>query len=353
MERRPLIKDVLVGFVTTSDPATERGPANIITVAKAELPQVLYLLYTKETEENLKALIEWIKFDEELAKAQVNPILLDLPDPTNYETLSFLFHEKLKEIGEKHRGVYFHLVSGLPQARIAFALCLYALPRIKGMLWEVNPPRPSPTRPYQAPPPKKLERDKCKGRLERWPISIFEEFRKILLEEIATIRLEINLNTEQALLDGERLDLRPSTRRRGEAGPVRPRTFQTLVLLAAKKRYGAGNDEVPKKLILQTAYSDQTERNAAVNIRRALDSLNRQARRITQASKRTPLDPFIIDVVRGNRLIGVYRLTHKLDPADETIMFEGDLWNYLLKMGLSSDDLRSLFPELYPPSERA
>jgi len=90
-----------------------------------------------------------------------------------------------------------------------------------------------------------------------------------------------------------------------------------------------------------------------VNIRRALDSLNRQARRITAASKRIPLDPLIIDVVRGNRLIGVYRLTQKLDPADETIEFKGDLWNYLLKMGLSSSDLRSLFPELYPPLERA
>lgn len=346
----PLIQDVLIGFVTPSDPGTDRGPANIITVAKAQLPQVLYLLHTHTTQANLEALKDWIQSDPELSQAKVEPILLDLPDPTKYEELAFLLREELKKLSKKHPGAHFHLVSGLPQVRIVFALCLYAQ-ILPGTLWEVNPPGPPQAR--TPPPPQKLDKNECKNRLERWPTSIFEDFRNILLEKIQAIRLRIDLKTEQAWLDGELLDLRPSTRRRGEPGPVWPRTFQTLVLLAAKKRYGAGNAEVPKKLILQTAYRGQSERNAAVNIRRALDSLNRQARRITAASKRIPLDPLIIDVVRGNRLIGVYRLTQKLDPADETIEFKGDLWNYLLKMGLSSSDLRSLFPELYPPLERA
>jgi hypothetical protein len=346
----PLVQDVLVGFVTPSDPGTDRGPANIITVAKAKLPQALYLFHTHDTQANVEALKNWIQSDPDLAKAKVETISLDLPDPTNYEKLASLLKEELKKLSKKHPGAQFHLVSGLPQVRIIFALCLYAQ-ILPGTLWEVK--SPPPARAFQPPPPQKLDKNECEKRLERWPTSIFEDFRDLLLKRLLAIRLRINVKTEQAWLDDELLDLRPSTHRRGEAGPGRPRTFQTLVLLAAKKRYGGGNDEVPKKLILQTAYRGQTPRNAAVNIRRTLDSLNRQARRITGAGKRAPLDPFVIDVVRRNRVIGVYRLTHKLDPADETIEFEGDLWDYLLKMGLSPGDLRSLFPELYPSAERA
>jgi len=64
----PLVQDVLVGFVTPSDPGTDRGPANIITVAKAKLPQALYLFHTHDTQANVEALKNWIQSDPDLVK---------------------------------------------------------------------------------------------------------------------------------------------------------------------------------------------------------------------------------------------------------------------------------------------
>jgi hypothetical protein len=340
-----LVQDVLIGFVTTSDPGSDRGPANIITVAKAKLPQVIYLLYTDATQANRDALHRWIKADPELANLTIRDSKLDLPDVTDYERLASLLPEKVEEISKQHPGAHFHLASGLPQARIVFALCLHALP-LTGTLWEVNPPEPFKPRPYQAPPSPKLDRRVCEQRLERWPTAIFDAFRNMLLERYKAVRLRFDLHAKWAWLDGKPMDLRAATRRRGEPGNFRPRTFQTLVLLAAKKRYGLGDDHVPKTLIFKTAYSDQDESNAAVNIRRALESINRQARRITESSGRTPLDPLILDVTRGGRPIGIYRLTNKLNPPDETIEFVGDVRDYLQKMGMSHSDLSSLFPGL-------
>jgi hypothetical protein len=346
---KPLVQDVLIGFVTTSDPGTDRGPANIITVAKAKLPQVIYLLYTDATEANRDALRAWIEADPELADLTVRDSKLDLHDVTDYEKLASLLPHEVKEISRQHPGAHFHLVGGLPQARIVFALCLHALP-LSGTLWEVNPPQPSKPRPYQMPPPQKLDRKACERRLERWPTAIFDAFRTMLIERSKAVRLRLDLRAERAWLDGQALDLRASTKQRGEAGDARPRTFQTLVLLAAKKRYGLENDTVPKSLIFQTAYHDQSKSNAAVNIRRALDSINRQARRITEIRGRTLIDPLILDVKRGAQAVGIYRLTDKLNPPDETIEFVGDVRTYLEEMGVPHGDCSSLFPDL--PQER-
>jgi hypothetical protein len=352
---KPLVQDILIGFVTTSDPGTDRGPANIITVAKAKLPQVIYLLYTDATQANRNALLEWLKADPELARLTVADWpKLDLPDVTDYEKLASLLPEEVKAISKQHPGAHFHLVSGLPQARIVFALCLHAL-SLTGTLWEVNPPEPPKPRPYQAPTPPQLDRKACEQRLKRWPTAIFDAFRNMLLERYRAVRLRLNLQTEQAWLDDKLLDLRASTRPRSEEmlissiasneKDLRPRTFQILVLLAAKKRYGLGNDQVPKSLIFKTAYHDQKEANAAVNIRRALDSINRQARRLTERSSR-PLDPLILDVKRGGRPVGIYRLTDRLNPSDETIEFIGDVRVYLQKMRISPNELSALFPDL-------
>lgn len=356
---RPLVQDVLIGFVTTSDPGTDRGPASIITVAKAKLPQVIYLLYTDATRANRDALLEWFRADSELANLAVPDWpKLDLPDVTDYEKLAALLSEELKKISKNHPGAHFHLVSGLPQARLIFALCLNAR-LLSGTLWEVNPPEPPKPRPPL--PPQGLDKEACEQRLERWPTAIFDAFRSMFVERYKAVRLRLNLQTEQAWLDDRLLGLRASARPRSErelvamftseeGRDIRPRTFQTLVLLAAKKRYGLGDDRVPKPLISQTAYSDQREAHAAVNIRRALGSINRQARRITELTGRAPLDPLILDVKRGGRPIGIYRLTDKLNPPDETIEFVGDVRDYLQKMGIAEGDLPSLFPDLPPPA---
>lgn len=342
---KPLVQDVLIGFVTTSDPGSDRGPANIITVAKAKLPQVIYLLYTDATQANRDSLLKWLKADRELANLTVPDWpKLDLPDVTDYEKLATLLPEEVKKISKQHAGAHFHLVSGLAQARIIFALCLHAR-LLMGTLWEVNPPEPSVPRPYKAPPPQQLDKLACERRLERWPTAIFDAFRNMLLERYKAIRLYLDLRTEQAWLDRSPMDLRAATRRRGEAGDVRPRTFRTLVLLAAKKRYGLDDDRIPKALIFKTAYYGQDKPSAAVNIRRALESINRQARRLTERAAR-PLDPLILDVKRGGRPAGIYRLTDKLNPPDETIEFVGDVRVYLQEMGVSRSDLSSLFPDL-------
>jgi hypothetical protein len=114
-----------------------------------------------------------------------------------------------------------------------------------------------------------------------------------------------------------------------------------LVLLAAKKRYGS-DDQVDKDLIFKTAYSDQKHQNAVVNIRRALNSINGQARRLSKP----PLKDLILDVKHGRRPTGIYRLTDELTPADETIEFIGNVRDYLRKMGVPPSDLSSLFPDL-------
>jgi len=340
-----LVRDVLIGFVTTSDPGSERGPANIITVAKAKLPQVIYLLYTDTTQANRDALHEWLRADRELAEVEVRDLKLDLPDVTDYGRLATLLPEELKKISKSHPGAHFHLVSGLAQARIIFALCLHSQ-LLTGTLWEVNPPEPPKPRPYKAPPPRELDRQACEQRLERWPTAIFDAFREKFLERYRAIRLRIDLPARQAWLDNRRLDLRAAAPRRGEGDTPQPRTFGLLVLLAAKKLYGGGDDIVPKALIKETAYSDQ-KAHAPINIRRAIHSINRQARRLTEGAAK-PLDPLIVDVKRGGRPIGCYRLTNRLNPPDETIEFVGDLRQFLEQIGvkLSSPGARSMFPNL-------
>lgn len=335
-----LVQDVLIGFVTTSDPGSEPGPANIITVAKAKLPQVICLLYTDTTQANYVALCEWLKADRDLAGAKVREFKLDLPDVTDYERLATLLPEELKRISKNHPGAHFHLVSGLAQARIIFALCLHSQ-LLTGTLWEVNPPEPPKPRPYKVPPPQELDRRACEQRLEPWPTAIFDAFREELIKRYKAIRLRIDLLTKQAWLDDRQLDLRAATPRGG--GSPQHRTFRTLVLLAAKKLYGGGDDIVPKRLIKATAYSDQSEVNASINIRRAIYSLNRQARRLTEKASK-PLDPLIVDVKRGGRPIGCYRLTNHLNPPEETIEFVGNLRQSLSEMRISN--LRAIFPFL-------
>ena len=342
-----LVRDVLIGFVTTSDPGSERGPANIITVAKAKLPQVIYLFYTDITEANCAALHEWFMADQELAGVEVREFKLDLPDVTDYERLATLLPEGLKKISKNHPGAHFHLVSGLAQARIILALCLHSQ-LLRGTLWEVNPPKLPKPRPYKAPLPQALDRHACEQRLERWPTAIFDAFRREFLERYKAIRLRIDLPAQQAWLDANhRLDLRAAAPRRGEGGRPQSRTFGLLTLLAAKKLYGGGDDIVPKSLIKATAYSDQRKTNASINIRRAIHSINRQARRLTEGASK-PLDPLIVDVKRGGRPIGCYRLTNRLNPPDETIKFIGDLRQFLerMKLKLSSRDTRLMFPNL-------
>lgn len=332
--------DVLIAFVTTNDPwppnKNKEGPAQTVTAAKALNPQFVHLIYTDSTSGNFQDTEAFLKKGLNPMPLQIQGHKLDLDDPTDYHRLMKLMPPLLKGIRKQHPGGRFYLVSGLAQPRIIFALCLTSQV-LDGALLEVQ--RPDPTDPWPATP------EGYQQRLEELDLSFFEHFREIFREQYEAIRLRLDLNTQQAWLDKHKMDLRAVTRGRPAPEGFRPRPFQTLVLLAAKKRYGAGDDIVPKALIRRTAYSDQSDVKAAVNIRRALDSLNRQARRLTEDSPQ-PFDPLIQDVKRGGKPIGSYRLTDKLSPADETIKFVGDLRVYLQSMGVARSDLQSLFPDL-------
>lgn len=341
-----LVQDVLIGFVTTSDPASERGPANIFTVAKAYRPQVAYFLHTRETKPNFQSLCEWFAQDPDLRETMIvneDWLCLDLPDITDYGKLAELLPPVLEDIGRRHPGANFHLVSGLPQVRIVFALSVFAqcLPGA-AKLWEVVPPVTSRPSAFVAPPFQPLSAEECAKRLKVWPTAIFGYFDGLLHERYQRFRLTINVRTEQAWLDNALLDLRARPPKKGEPGVPRPRTFQLLLLLAAKKRYGGGEDMVTKALVKRLLYNDQHYAN--VNIPRALESLNRQAARLTEKSARGPL-PHLVEMKRG-----VYRLTGRLAPAAETIHFVGGpelLREYLRnKVGIREPEMRSLFPGL-------
>lgn len=332
-----MVQDVLIGFVTTSDPASERGPANIFTVAKAHRPQVAYLLHTQETKANFQSLCEWFAQDPELRDTKIvndDRLCLDLPDITDYGKLAELLPPVLEEIGRRHPGANFHLVSGLPQVRIVFALCILAhcLPGAK--LWEVVPPvTPRPSA-FVAPPFQPLSAEECAKRLKAWPTAMFGYLEKLFKERHQRFRLTIYLRTNQAWLDGELMDLR--------ARKPRPRTFQLLVLLAAKKRYGGSNDTVTKKLVLDAIYTGL--KNGEMSLLHALEGLNKQAARLTAKSERGALVP-LVEIKRG-----IYRLTERLAPARETIHFmEGPeaLREYLRnEVGIRQPALTNLFPEL-------
>ncbi len=334
--------DVLIAFVTPSDPQSKNpnrpGPAQTVTAAKALEPDCIHLLYTSLTKPNMEETKEFLSKDPKLKKTEIIAHKLDLPDARDYQRLKELVPDLLKSIRYQHPGGRFHLVSGHPQMRMIMALCLASWV-LDGSLYEVE--NPDPANPW----PK--VREGYQQRLKVMDTSIFEYFRELSRRQLQAVRLRIDLALQQAWLDGNRLDLRSTTSRRGLPGDRRSRAFALLVLLAAKKRYGGVSDVVPKALIRATAYSDQSEASAPVNIRRAIHSLNRQARRLTAGAKK-PLDPLIVDVKRGGRSIGCYRLTNRLNPPDETIEFVGDLHQFLKRLGVkvSGHDARVMFPNL-------
>ena len=317
------VQDVLIGFVTNHDPVSPRGLANIVTAAKALTPQVVYLLYTEQTEDNYKKTKRWLESEFRSSGVDIpDRRPLSLADVTHYGELAQVMRDELSSIAQNHPGAHFHLVSGLCQARIVFALCLFAR-IIDGTLWEVNPPAS----------PDKTDKESCQMRLERWPVAIFHGFSEILRHWFDQVRLSIDLTAKQARIDGQLLALRSRYAQKG----LGSRTFQTLVVLAAKKKYGAGDEFVTGKFLGGTIYQDV--RNPYVSIHQAMATLNAQAAELSQSSKR--LSPLVIKEKGG------YKLTDELNPPAGTIEFIGSLREYLQGLGMKAID--KLFPAL-PPS---
>lgn len=316
-----IVQDVLIGFVTNHDPQSLRGLANIATAVKALSPQVVYLLYTEETRPNYEQTKQWIESDSELQGIDVPDMpSLNLPDVTNYRELARVIREELSKIEQNHPGAHFHLVSGLCQARVVFALCLFAT-KLNGTLWEVNPPAS----------PEETSKESCKKRLEPWPIAIFHEFFKILYQRFGQVRLYIDVDTKEAKIDGRPMAFRV----RVASKDLGSRTFQTLVVLAAKKKYGAGDEVVTAKTLRNTVYKGAN--NPSISIHQAIDNLNAQAAKLSQGAK-PPLSPLVV------REKGGYKLTDGLNPPTIAIEFVGSLREYLRSLGIKPD----LFPALPP-----
>ena len=318
--------DVLIGFVTTHDPVHPKGgPGNLLTALKALEPDFAYLLYTEQTASNREALKAHMAEDPRLRRTEVPerpPLPLD--DVTDYGRLADLLPEQLREIRLRHLGARFHLVSGLSQVRLIFALSLSA-GVLDGTLWEVNPPDPRELWP--------ADREGYRRRLEPVDVGIFHRFRELARRLAQRVRLRIDLELETAELDGQRLDLRSKS--------AQPRTFQLLTLLAARKVYGRGQDSLTKQQLIRWLYSDVYRLNAQVNVPRAVRSINAQARRLSRAD--APLAELIATEGRGGR----YRLTDALEPAEDAIEFRGDLRQYLQeRVQLSPSEIEDLFPDL-------
>lgn len=319
---------VLIAFITTHDPweDEEKGPAQAITAAKALEPKFIHLLYTDSTKSNFEATREFL--EENLSHSKVFEHKLDLTDTTDYQRLKDVLPNVLKDIRRQHPGGNFYLVSGQPQPRFIFSLCVFSQV-LNGAILEVlrpdiNDPWPATSEGYEK-------------RLKELDLSFFTYFRELFLEQYKKVRLKLRIDTEEVWLDDKRLDFRARLSESEKEYIQKPRTFQTMVLLAAKKLYGGNNDKISKRELKKLVYDDTM---ADINIPRAIQSINKQAAKVTKSSS-VPLNPLIIQ--SGG---GIYQLTDRLNPAEESIEITGDLKSYLKKILKKMDVSQELFPYL-------
>ena len=314
--------DILVAFVTKHDPESDRGPAQTVTAAKALEPQQICLLYTEETEAACQNTVDWLSRDPVLKDTAVSLYKLDLPDARDYKQLSDVVPTVLEQIRRKYRGA-FYLVSGHPHVRLVMGLCLNSYV-MDGNLLDVRDPDPKNAFPE--------DKQGYKKRVSEMDLGLFEQFRERGRRHWQNVRLNIDVTAKRAFLDNKPFDLRASRTIAG--GKPRHRTFELLVLLAAKKKYGRPDDTITKSYIAKTVYSDMGY--CGVNIRRAIDSLNRQARRLSRKHA-TPLDPIVCELGEEAHRTGTYKLTDKLSPVQETVNFTGDLKAFLRNIHCNPD----------------
>lgn len=320
---------VLIGFVTPNDPISPRGPGQILTATRALAPRYVHLLYTDTTKGQMEATKAMIL--EERSNVEVESHYFNVPDAREYSALVAVLPGLLQEIRRKRRGL-FHLVSGHPQVRLVMALCLVGRV-LDGVLHDVGDPDPK-TATAEGP-------EDYRRRLRTVDLEIFDRFREMAVLSATSPRLRLNLAGRHASVDGKSLDLR--ARRSTRGGEARPLSFNLLVLLAVKSRYGA-TPGVPKALVERVVYRDVGEESRRTAIPRAIRSLNRQAARLTRRSP-IPLDPLVCE-----QEAGVYVLSEGLRPPEEKIAIEGDVWEYLVEsLGYTPTPEEFPFLRLRPP----
>jgi hypothetical protein len=328
--------DVLIGFVTQSDPwqKEEEGPASIVTAARALCPGYIYLLYSESTQENAKRTREFL----EKSWFGVNPKLpswhkLELPNPTDYNRLKETIPDNLMQIKRSHPGARFHLVGGLAQARMTLGLCLSA-GVINGICWEVERPNPKEPWPHRS--------EGYQSRLKEVDPAFFHHFRELFMQQFKRVRLRLDTDQHRAeLLDQGKtmpLDLR--------APDGHFRTFAILALLAARKCYGGGQDHLYKRDLKRTVFKDiASDVNQTINIPRDIRSINKQAKEWTRETAFV-LDPLIAPLGKGS--VMCYQLTDALDPGEETIDFRtSDLRGFIRRYFTEEAECKELFPHLF------
>lgn len=328
--------DVLIGFVTTSDPWQKEaeGPASIVTASRALCPDYIYLLYSKSTQENAERTRQFLAEQWYDAHPQLPDWpMLDLPNPTDYNRLKEIIPDHLMRIKKRHPGARFHLVGGLAQARITLSLCVSA-GVTNGISWETERPDSKDPWPHRS--------EGYRARMKEIDPSFFHHFRELFMQQFKRVRLRLDADQHRAeLVDQGRtmpLDLR--------ATDGHFRTFAILALLAARKCYGGGQDHLYKRDLKRTVFKDITsDVNQTINIPRDIKSINGQAREWTSKTAFV-LDPLIAPLGKGS--VMCYRLTDALDPGEETIDFGiSGLRGFIRRYFADEAECKQLFPHLF------
>lgn len=316
--------NILIAFVTLSDPETARGFAQTLTAARALEPSVVHLLYTEHTEGNCASTIAAMRGYPALANADFVQHRLGVADARDLTTALSGLRAAIPAIRRHRRGL-FHLVSGHPAMRLAMELCV-AVGDIDGVVHSIDDP---------------LDRDdtsrmSCQNRMRDLDINIIREFLRDNYQKQANARLHISVAGQRVTLDGRTLGLR--SRQSGEGGMPRSAACEILAALAARRKFGRGDAALSVDQLSQAAYGSRSE---APNVWKRIEALNEAAARVTKKSP-SPIAEMIVPVPERS---GFHELSPLLEEAD--IVFaesEGDLLDHLKALGIG--ETRLLFPRL-------
>jgi hypothetical protein len=318
--------NVLICFVTTSEPRTSKGLASIVTAARALAPAYIHLLFTDDTRENCKRTKEALREFATLRTTKVVEHRLRVPDARDVVLMVEALRYRLPQIKREHRG-HFHLVSGHPAVRLAMALCISA-GEIDGVVYNVDEPANKDD----------VSQAKCEARLRVMDINVLRRFLRDTVDSHAKARLRIDLAAHQARLDGKLLELRAKTSEK--TGERHHASFDILTTLAARRLFGSTDSTLTAAQLSQAAYGVRT--GQTVDVWRRVQSLNNNAERITRR-KPNPISALVVPAQARPK--GVYRLTDELDTCE--IVFEQSdeaVSSYIVTMDLG--DFASLFPYL-------
>lgn len=326
---------VLIAYTTTSDPWRKQkdeskwifnktnGPAQTVTAALALRPDRIYLLYTDNNPAtSTKANFETTKkfLEEHIYGVVIEGVRLDISEITDYNELADKLPDVLERIKLENPGKNFHLISGLPQARYFFILCLTANV-LSGELLEV---------PYAKPWPNNFENgdvnsvfEEFDKRIQRIDMRIFTHFQEVYRDKFNAYRIRINIEEDMIMIDNKPWKLRSGTA---------CSYFVFLLVVVALKLYG------PNKILIKELQTKIYRTDTASNAWRAQQMINKKIFTLTSKSA-LPIKEFIIKNEMG------YTITDSLRPAEFMIKIEGNIRNLFVRK-FSKAVIDKYFPSL-------